>query len=232
MNTAVIITGHMRTFAACLPTLKWHVFRHYPGAAFYVSTIKDEDAPSAELLREHFPDAPVYIDAIGNQPDLPEPPEPVRFEPYTRSVPLQNVLRQLWQLEQGWELMLAKAHVEPDCVIRVRPDLFFHNFEQPFGPAHDSCYSPWWGRFGGINDRFAVMGYKAAQAYFTTYSRIPELQALGCPLHPESLVKASLLARGCESIDRLKTEFTTTRKDGQHRPPEILPWDLAHAALG
>lgn len=233
MSTAVIMTGHARTFATCIHTLRWHVLRHYADPAFYVSTIKDEDSAGMEtMLRKLFPGAPVSVEMIDAQPDLPEPPEPVRFEPFARSVPLQAVLRQLWQLEHGWKLYQRVGRETEDTFIRVRPDLFFHSFEPP--PVQidaDVCHSVWWGRFGGLNDRFAVMGEQAAWAYFTAYSFIPKAQEHGCPLHPESLIKASLLLHGCKSVDRLKCEFSTYRKDGQHRPPEILPWDLAHAAL-
>ena len=232
MSTAVIMTGHARTFATCIHTLKWQVLRHYPAPAFYVSTIKDDDSAGMEAtLRKLFPGAAVNVEAIDSQPDLPEPVEPVRFEPYARSVPMQAVLRQLWQLEQGWKLY-ERLGGEESTFIRVRPDLYFHSFEPPaqFVDA-ETCHSPWWGRFGGINDRFAVMGEQAAWAYFTAFSHMPKALEQGCPIHPESLVKAALTLRGCRSIDRLKTEFTTLRKDGQHRPPEILPWDLAHASL-
>lgn len=234
MSTAIIMTGHARTFATCIHTLKWHVLRHYADPAFYVSTIKDEDSePMQAALRKLFPGAPVNMEAIDAQPELPEPAEPVRFEPYARSVPLQAVLRQLWQLEHGWKLYQRLGRETERTFIRVRPDLFFHSFEAP--PAQiddDKCYTPWWGRFGGINDRFAVMGEYAAGMYFTAFSHIQHAQAAGCPLHPESLVKAAMVMRDCVVVDRLKTEFTTLRKDGQHRQPEIMPWDLAHAALG
>lgn len=232
MSTAVIITGHMRTFATCIHTLRWHVLRHYSanGLEFYVSTVQDEDAASAELLRSMFPGCPVHIEVVAKQPDLFEPPEAVRFEPYERSVPLQAVLRQLWQMEQGWILYKAKAKQRAGLFIRVRPDLYFHNFVPPvvWGGL---VSTPWWGKFGGVNDRLAVIGPDAAEAYFTAYSHIPDAQAEGCPLHPESLVRAACEMRGAITDTRLIAEFTTLRKDGQHRPPEITPWDLAHAGL-
>jgi len=234
MSTAIIMTGHARTFATCIHTFKWHVARHYADPAFYVSTIKDEDSEQMQaILRKLFPGAPVSMEAIEAQPDLPEPHEPVRFEPYARSVPLQAVLRQLWQLEHGWKLYQRLGRETEDTFIRVRPDLYFHDFVPPEinPPGADWCYTPWWGAFGGVNDRFAVMGELAANMYFTAYSYIPHAIEHGCPLHPESLVKAAMVLRGCTVVDRLRTEFSTFRKDGQHRPPEITPWDMAHAAL-
>lgn len=226
------MTGHARTFATCIHTFKWHVARHYGDLAFYVSTIKDEDSAGMEAtLRKLFPGAPVNTETIEAQPDLPEPHEPVRFEPYARSVPLQAVLRQLWQLEHGWKVYQRMGRENEDTFIRVRPDLFFHSFEPP--PVEidaDKCYSARWGRFGGLNDRFAVMGEQAAWAYFSAYSFIPKALEAGCPLHPESLVKAALTLRACQSVDTLDVWFSTWRKDGQHRPPEVLPCDLVRSA--
>jgi hypothetical protein len=76
------------------------------------------------------------------------------------------------------------------------------------------------------------MGRIAAEVYFTTFSAIPQLLEDGCPLHPESLIKSSIDARGCESIDRLRAEFTTMRKGGESRSPEISPIDFVHACMG
>lgn len=232
MSTAVIITGHMRTFATCVHTIKWHVLRHYSDPAFYVSTVRDEDAESYKILHELFPGAPVRVDIVDEQPQLEEPPEPVRFEPYARSVPLQAVLRQLWQLERGWQLYERNCRETEDQIIRVRPDLFFHSFKHPGTVAGVEAITPAWGRFGGVNDRFAVLGVFAARHYFTTFGKLARLQSKGCPLHPESLVMASLEDGQCNHEDILAAEFTTYRKDGSHRPPEFSPVDFLHAALG
>jgi hypothetical protein len=230
MSTAVIISGHMRTFRQCLPTLRWHILRHYPDAAFFVSTIKDEQSADAELLREWFPAAQVEIEVLAAQPVLPEPFEQIRFEPYARSVPLQAVLRQLWQLEQAWALYKRSRRDDAHTFIRVRPDLYFHSgLDQKITPDADHACVPWWGSFGGINDRFAIMGRVAAINYFHAYGNISGEEK--CPLHPESLVMAALHRGGCKISRKLPILFSTARLDGTTRPPEIMPWDIAHAAL-
>jgi hypothetical protein len=248
MNTAILISGHMRSFDRCLPTLHWHVFRHFPAAHFYVSTLADEDAPKVELLTAAYGAERVHVEILPGQPDCISelrsrgcqlPPEwmkgkPYTHEPYAISVHPQAVARQLWQLEQAWNLYTA-ANRPAEVIIRCRPDLWFHSSEletpAPF-PMPDSVASvPWWGRFGGINDRFAVLGATAAAAYFTTYSQIPEHLANGCPFHPESLIKASLDRAGCEIQDDGRYEFSTLRANGELRAPEISTQDLAHVAL-
>lgn len=149
----------------------------------------------------------------------------------------------------------SKRLAQFDTIIRLRADLWFHSFDLPHfkGPEfrHDEtleeafrrvnhpdktpcageCFTPPWGEFGGINDRFAVMGPAAARYYFTVFDRIPELLASGCPFHPESLVAASL-GLGNVSLHRtLKTFFSTERLDGNRRWPEITPMDMLHASL-
>jgi hypothetical protein len=248
MKTAILLSGHMRTFDQCLPTLHWHVFRHFPDADFYVSTVQDADATKAELLKCAFVSGHVEIQAV-DQPDciaelrargckLPTEwtkGKPYTHEPHAISVHPQAVARQLWQLEQVWNLYAA-ANRPADVIIRCRPDLWFHSSElttpvAPF-PMPDTIASvPWWGKFGGVNDRFAVLGHAAAEAYFTTYSQIHIHLSNGCPFHPESLIKASLESAGCEIQDDGRYEFSTLRADGKLREPEISATDLAHCGI-
>lgn len=243
MKTAILITGHMRTFDRCLPTQAWHVYRHFPGADFYVSTVQDADAPKAELLHRHYPAAHVSIDIVEAQPDLPIPTDPVDpnwqlgavygHEPYALSVPPLAVLRQLWQLDHAWWHFTTAGNPEDyDLIIRARPDSYFHSFTPPGQPIPaDEAHTPWWGRFGGINDRFALLGSQTAPHYFQTYRNLAALLESGCPLHPESLVKASLLSQPYNYLyDTLRAEFSTLKHESA-RPPEITPIDLAHAAL-
>jgi len=234
MKTAVLITGHMRTFPVCVHTLRWQVLRHYQRAgelSFYVSTVRDEQADSWKLLEQLFPKSPVYIDVVDKQPDIPEPHEPVRFEPYARSVPMQAVLRQLWQLNECWKLYRRSGETGHQVFIRTRPDLFFHDFTPPAAPSYDEAHTPWWGRFGGVNDRFAVLGAAAAEMYHTTFAEMQNLLFKGAPIHPESLVEAAMVESGCRVRQDLRVTFSTLRMNGEIRQPEIAPWDLAEAAL-
>lgn len=246
MKTAVIITGHMRSFDRCLPNLHWHVFRHLPAPDFFVSTIADADAIKAEALRLQYPSARVEVEAVIEQPDCVAemraagvrlPTEFHRGLPYMHegapiSVHPQAVLRQLWQLQRGadyfWNTAGAAA-VEYDLVVRCRPDLWFHSEIKKINPyAHTHfCGVPWWGRFGGVNDRFAIMQRGVMPAYFDTYAASPALMANGAPLHPETLIAANLAAGGA-IVAPLFVEFSTVRTTGEMRPPEISFADLAH----
>ena len=252
MKTAVIITGAMRSFERCLPNLDWHVFRHFPDAKFYVATHDDEDAIKAALLGPRLTRMEKFV-----QPEMVVPDgcpdkwtqgQPYMHEPYAISVPPSHVLGQLWINEKGWNLY-KEAGEPADLVIRCRPDLWFHSFQKPHGINQrtyevspfvgglpnpndivfdDVAFTPWWGRFGGVNDRFALLGQKAAEAYFTTYSNTPNLIKGGAPLHPESLVYASMKQAGISVCDDMLAEFSTLRKTGELRHPEITGIDIAH----
>lgn len=237
MKTAIIYTGALRSFDKCLPNHRYMVHRHFPGAKFYIACHRDEDAHKADLLvgaTVRGMKQPEMIAPAGCPTEWHGPGKPYMHEPYSISVSPQAVLGQLWMLRQGWQLYLD-ANEPADLIIRIRPDLWFHSYEHP-DKINDwifpsVAYCPWWGQFGGINDRFALLGRVAASAYFTTYGQIPSLVGAGAPLHPESLVHAALYANGCYAKANLKTEFSTLRKSGEYRPPEIFSWDLAHVAL-
>lgn len=225
-ETAVIISGHMRTFSTCIHTLRWHVLRHCQNLSFYVSTVKDDDAASVGALHSLFPDARIHVRIEDEQPVLPTP-DTLSFEPYTNSVPRLAIIRQLWQLRQAWTLFEQHATGNELQIIRTRPDLYFHSHVPAF-PMGNVALTPWWGRFGGVNDRFAILSPAAAQSYFCAFDNVPHLLANGCPFHPESLLRAGLELGEVRIVDALKTEFSTFRKDGNHRPPEISAIDIAH----
>ncbi len=183
--------------------------------------------------------------------------------PYTNAAPAHQLLLQHWYQNEVWKFFQsisrgAAENAEPDpslrasapprepmfeTIIRLRADLWFHSLDVPdcingydngvFGST--VAFTPWWGRFGGINDRFAIMGHEAARYYFNVFEHIAELLAAGCPFHPESLVKANLERGNVDLHETLRTEFSTVRPPGdprgEQRWPEINIIDIAHASL-
>lgn len=238
MKVAVIYSGALRTFDKTWPNHKWAVWRRFPGAKFYCVAHDDEDAWKTKMLPT------VTNFKLVNQPEMVIPQDcPPQWngprthymhEPYAISVSPQAVLGQLWMLREGWRLY-QEANDPADLVIRIRPDLWFHRFDRPkeingFGPDSFTAFTPWWGRFGGCNDRFALLGPKAAESYFTAYDHIPAMIAEGAPLHPETLIYYAMKRAGIIVNDTLDAEFSTLRKNGEMRPPEILASDIAHYA--
>lgn len=254
MSTAVLISGQLRTFAQCWPTQRWHVLRHFPDCHFFITVQGNPEIVPDELwnLVQEYGSDRVHFQQL-TDPDLsadltPELSRAYHHAPYTNAAPAHQLLLQHWYQNECWKFF--KSIVGPtrdkkiddtfDTFIRLRADLWFHSFECPVGLTHEDdngtfgstvALTPWWGKFGGLNDRFAILGPEAARAYFTVYQHIPELLAAGCPFHPESLVHAALERSSIDHHPTLQTEFSTLRLNGQMRFPEISPADMAHCAL-
>jgi hypothetical protein len=227
-KTAVLISGQMRTFSHCLPSLYWNVFRKLKDPHFFVSCADDEQASSAYMLELHYP-GKVHIEIV-KQPTLPEPHKSYAdHAPYAISVPIQNILRQLWHYNRVWEFFNEVTGELKDftAFVRCRPDLFFHRFDAPAEPLPHEFLGVWKARCGGVNDRFAIMGPKAAEAYFTAFPRLQSLLDLGCPLHPESIQQAAMEFEGVGIRNRLTCEFTTVRFNGKNDPLLEYPGEMA-----
>ena len=245
MSTAILISGQMRTFAQCLPTLQWACFRKLEDPRFFISCANDIQANSAGDLYRYYPMESVFIEAI-DQPELTEPDHALAdHAPYAISVKPQSILRQAWHMKRVYEFAMRNGAAKCDTFVRCRPDLWMTDCEDGTAEwaSHNPtmCFCPWWGRFAGANDRFAIMGAKAAPAYFGMFDQIDALLAAGCPFHPESLLLAALEISGIEVHHTLNAVFSTLRmpepdprNPGQFRQerrfPEIQPQEIAEYA--
>ena len=241
MSTAILISGQLRTFAQCYPTQRWHVLRRFTDCHFFITVQAQPDAHEilAPLIADYGAER-VHLQQL-TDPDLsahltPELARAYHLAPYTNAAPAHQLLLQHWYQTQVYSHFIASSDHLPlfPTVIRLRPDLYFHSFAPDLAVDDllaDEVLTPWWGRFGGLNDRFAIMGDEAAPAYFDVFDKIPALLRAGCPFHPETLLKARLDNASLRVSDRLRAEFSTLRPGGQMRPAEITPIDLAHAAL-
>ena len=235
MKTAVLMSGEMRTFAKLHKNQWWTLYRHLEDPHFFVSVADDDQAADAEILWRYVCPSKVFIERV-TQPTLSEPDESCAYHaPYAISVPVQAILRQLLALARCYSFMCECVNVnEFDLFVRARPDSHYYYFDPMFLPSEidpDEYFTPWWGRFGGVNDRFAILGKNAAYYYFNTLSDVGDLLAAGCPLHPESLVKHSMLMGSCHGSDRFPVEFATVRMNGELRQPEISASDLARGMM-
>ena len=228
MKTAVLISGQMRTFAKCYPTQRWQIFRHYePDIHFFVSCVDDPQAASSALLLRDYEN--VNVELYQDPTDLPViPNEKGAWAPYANATTHDKLMLQHWGNKKVWDFFCASADKESfDVIIRIRPDIWIHRFEKPPDPYITECFCPWWGKFGGINDRLAIMGRQAGQVYFSMYDGINRLLELGCPFHPETLVAESLRRGGINVQSLLMVEFSTERMDGSRRWAEIVMSDIA-----
>lgn len=239
MKTAVLYSGHIRSFRHCLENHAHQIFRHFDNPDFYLSTVKDENSADSALLVDYYGEQVKNLVVHETQPVFPLPAgvpadlaqgERRQGSPFEIVASPQGVIGQFWQLQNVWSL-LPKDH-DYDLLIRIRPDLYFHEFTRSTPSFGLDAMLPWWGRWGGVNDRFAILGETAAEQYFTTFSRLDELCSLGCPLHPESLLKFSLERRGVVFHERLKCSFSKMGRDGRiQRGPEVDAFDIVHTLM-
>ncbi|MFW9083799.1 hypothetical protein ACOI7N_04475 [Pseudomonas sp. P2758] len=108
---------------------------------------------------------------------------------------LRNLIYQLNSLHAVTTMMES---FNPDFVVFVRPDNFFHTalpayvFKQPEA-RRLNAYIPDWQWWGGLNDRFAICGRDTYVAYGKRVEKIFEFcKATGRKLHSERLLKYAL----------------------------------------
>lgn len=232
MKTAVLISGQLRTFKKCYPTQKWQIFRHYePEIHFFASVCNDDQILTIQDLQSDYKN--VKVECYDDPTDLPNiPTEQGKFAPYANAASHHKLMLQHWGNKKVWDFFSSEAKGSFDVIIRIRPDLWIHRFKAPvidniFPIDLNTVFAPWWGKFGGINDRLAIMGKEAAPVYFNIYDMIPSLLRGGCPFHPETLLSESLRTQGILVKSSLMTEFSTERMDGSRRWAEIVYSDIA-----
>lgn len=239
MRTAVIYTGNCRTFADLYANHIFSVLLKLPNPTIFCSMADDEQAEDMRLLEKHLPEVPFFFEKVKQPESIEEPPVHGRFHAgHGVSTTKQAVLKQLWALNRAWEFVGENGgHEGFDLYVRIRSDSGFFRCEMPeitakfsTGIRNDACLTPWWSRWGGINDRFAIMGRKAAEVYFTTFRDRQKLFDAWCPVHPETMIAFALAKAGITPDDTLKVEFGTFRLSGQIIPCAISPIDIGDYA--
>lgn len=214
----------------------------------------DQQAPDMDLLRARYEN--VHIEYVKQPESIPEPEGNLdQHAGWFRSVSVQSILKQFWALQRGWEFFQEKHSLlkpgsiipvkslkdaptdEFPLIVRCRPDLWCQNIRLPMNLflGSDCCHTPWWSTFGGVNDRMAIMGAQAAEHYFKVFFKREKLWAYGCPLHPETMLRASLEDGGVTIIPKWLAEFRICRlPDKDHPSPYIVPeqiWPHDQATL-
>lgn len=237
-KTAIIYSGQARTFAQLWENHRWHVWRKFTDPHFFISVEADMQAEDMKILFDQIREPRrVFMETV-TQPTIVEPVINSVISGWKPSSSPQAILRQLWSLNRAYQFFQDVVTTsegmsldEFDTVIRIRPDTHFIRLDFPkYDGLHENvAFTPWWSRWGGVNDRFAILGSKAAKSYFTTYQKLEGLFAQGAPLHPETLVHASL-----ETDDvlmaPLSTEFRTLRLNGSMTPFDPTEIDIADYA--
>ena len=228
MQDLVIYNGQARSFAQTVNSHWFRLLRHLDEPTVIVSVAADEQAKDMELLTKFV--KKTHIEYV-TQPNIKDPlVQPGMLGIYPPSTDPQGILKQLWSLYQAWQFAKNTVNVNAfDRVIRIRPDLVLDRVEFPVKPLQpNECHVPWWASWGGVNDRFALMGPEAAEYYYGTWINCGALLEEGCPLHPETLIYESLRDGDIYPQRDLQAEFVTLRLDGSVVPMSITAADLAH----
>lgn len=219
MSTAVLISGQARTYGHCFANQLWNVYRKLDDPYFFVSVANDENAAAMDQIRNKFGNQRFFIEHR-EQPDFPENAAyelAQRHSGWKPSVSTNSILRQAWHLARVWDFFKQAPFDKGKQplfthFLRIRPDLHFHNCELPQFPIPGAVYTPFWGSWGGIPDRFAfITGEATAQQYFNYYHKIGEFLAEGCPFHPETMLAYALERAGVGVLQTINCEFTTIR---------------------
>jgi hypothetical protein len=129
---------------------------------------------------------------------------------------LRNLMHQLQSLHRVTELV---SNTAPDVVIFARPDLLYHDAipESAVRLAENRpklTVIPIWNWWGGFNDRFAICGREAYEAYGRRLELgVSFAEQNRRPVHSESLVKFALHEAGVETLG-IPLKASRVRLDG------------------
>ena len=140
-------------------------------------------------------------------------------------VSLRNLIYQLNSLHTVTSMI---EPFDPDFVVFVRPDNFFHTalpgyvFDHP-GARRHNVYIPDWQWWGGLNDRLAICGRDTYRAYGKRVEQIFDFcQATGRKLHSERLLKYVMQQAGAK-VCTLKTQASRVRITGAFAEESFSP---------
>lgn len=235
MKTAVIISGNVRTFRYVHKRLS-SLYSKLENPEFFCSVVKEDGCEDMEIIRDYGKAEIEYVE----QPDCEKEIWPGGFDfrmlnggPYEIAphASPQTILRSFWSQERAYKM----AGGGFDCYVRLRPDVFFTNLDFCGLPEANECGVPWWAGWGGVNDRFAIMGSMAAQKYFSVYSCLPELLK-ECALHPECLLGRQLVRNGIKIV-LMNVEFYALRPPDENGklaqvPPNYSTVDIFNLVMG
>lgn len=209
MKTLILYSGQARTVKDVWANHFFWLHNQVPNPTVVCSV--EDNANADDMLCLQRKGVP-FIMEKHHQPTIGEPEPRCRWHAgYPTSSSPQAILKQLWALDRVWDYAQTVVNLDDfDIFVRVRPDLSFLRVEMPALPVFD-CHTPRWSKWGGINDRFAVMGRKAAEAYFGCFRARDALWADYCPLHPETMMGYHLRKSKIPIYDNLRVEFTTIR---------------------
>lgn len=231
MKIAVAFFGIPRNSDICFPSIRKNILDRFPKDAhvscyyhlYSPQIIHNVRSGESGVLSEAN-----YLDFQGMVGQIEKPDECLQQWNYSLLksfgdtwkddfASIRNLIHQLNSLYKVTQLLTPS---DPDFVVFVRPDMYYHDalpsyiFSQPEG-RRKNVYIPNWQWFGGLNDRFAVCGRDAYQAYGCRIVEAAEYcRHSGRSLHSERLLKYALSKHAVRTC-LLPTRASRVRIGGQ-----------------
>ena len=231
MKIAIVYFGLPRNSALCMPSIQAQVYDQMPEEAsvvshyhFYVQSVVDNPRSGEKGAFDQsnyaaFADMQGALEAPGDcltQWDF----EGIKRYGDTWKDGFKSIANLVHQLHSLREVTHSVRKGDPDVVIFLRPDLIYHD-PLPYSALKacqkhpNAVYIPHWQWWNGLNDRFAICGRRAYDAYgerLELAKRFCETQQR--PLNSERLLKYALHASKA-SLRALDVRASRVRIDGQ-----------------
>ncbi|MDR7053529.1 hypothetical protein J2W70_000874 [Pseudomonas koreensis] len=215
MKIAVAFFGIPRNSPICFPSIEQNVLAQLPAGSevecFYHLYKVDEvqnsrSGEKGELAADNYQPFESMTGALTSTEGVLErwDFEQVKAQGDTWADDYASLRNLIYQLNSLHTVTTEIESFNPDFVVFVRPDNFFHTplpgylFNHAEARRHN-VYIPDWQWWGGLNDRFAVCGRDTYIAYGKRIERIFDFcKATGRKLHSERLLKYALLEAGAK----------------------------------
>jgi hypothetical protein len=136
-------------------------------------------------------------------------------------VSLGNLLRQLYSLNEVTSLLMESGIIF-DLVVYSRVDIRFEREVVIPAVQPGRIYTPYFGRNGGLNDRFALGDMATMVRYGQRYSLVNDYcRETGQPLHSEKFLKWCVKKHCLRDAVLTSTEFRRIRANGQIAPNDV-----------
>lgn len=131
---------------------------------------------------------------------------------------LRNLLRQFYSLNAVTELLL-KEKSKPDLVIFSRVDVRYETPIEIPTVRPGTLYTPWFDKYHGLNDRFALGDFETMVTYGRRQSMIRQYcEETKKPLGAESYLLWYAKRQGLGTRDLTSMNFSRIRANGMVRP--------------
>lgn len=136
-------------------------------------------------------------------------------------VSLRNLIRQLYSLQCVTDLLVESGE-RFDLVIYSRPDIGFRSMLKMPKIRPNTLYTPWFDKYRGLNDRFAMGDFETMVKYGSRFSMMRHFcEETGSPLHSERFLLWYARQQGFRTADLTSIDFCRIRANGSIKAPDL-----------